>query len=90
MISWWAREDSNLQPSGYEHRNHLGKVSKIRHFRRRLLLSDHVWLRGFIGHLLVGRRDPVRAGAYTLPGTTPLGSEPTYLAISPGTVTHTR
>ena len=26
---------------------------------------------------------------YTLPGTKPLGSDATYLAISPGTVTHT-
>jgi hypothetical protein len=27
-IAWWAREDSNLQPSGYERRAVIGKVSK--------------------------------------------------------------
>jgi len=30
--AWWAREDSNLQPSGYERRNRAGKFSNNRYF----------------------------------------------------------
>jgi hypothetical protein len=51
---WWAREDSNLQPSGYERPTLSGKISKNRHFCRRSCAFVHVWLRRFIGYLLVG------------------------------------
>jgi hypothetical protein len=50
---WWAREDSNLQPSGYERRAATGKLNKIRHFRARSMAFVHVWLRRFIGQSLV-------------------------------------
>jgi hypothetical protein len=30
--AWWAREDSNLQPSGYERPTLLGKINDNRHF----------------------------------------------------------
>jgi hypothetical protein len=50
--AWWAREDSNLQPSGYERRNLIGKFNNDQCFcaRPRLVL---VWLRRFIGLSLV-------------------------------------
>jgi hypothetical protein len=52
---WWAREDSNLQPSGYERATLPEKVSAYWHFRARSVTSVRVWLRRFIGHLLVER-----------------------------------
>ena len=51
--AWWAREDSNLQPSGYERANLPEKVSDYWHFRARSVTSVRVWLRRFIGYLLV-------------------------------------
>ena len=54
IYKWWAREDSNLQPSGYERPTLSGKFSKNRHFCRRSCAFVHVWLRRFIGYLLVG------------------------------------
>ena len=60
-------------------------------------ISDHIPYRLFAfgyGVLLVihWSAKEARYGhlAYTLPGTTPLGSDATYLAISPGEVTDTR
>jgi hypothetical protein len=50
---WWAREDSNPQPSGYERPNCAGKFSNIRRFRARSLTFVLVWLRRFIGPSLV-------------------------------------
>jgi hypothetical protein len=50
---WWAREDSNLQPSGYERPTRSGKINKIGQFRARLLTFVLIWLRRFIGHSLV-------------------------------------
>jgi hypothetical protein len=32
MFSWWAREDSNLQTSGYERGTFAGKINKYRYF----------------------------------------------------------
>jgi hypothetical protein len=52
-IVWWAREDSNLQPSGYERATVSEKVSDYWHFRGRSVTSVRVWLRRFIGYLLV-------------------------------------
>ena len=52
--TWWAREDSNLQPSGYERATFTGKINKYWHFRARSLTNVRVWLRRFIGYLLVG------------------------------------
>ena len=46
---WWAREDSNLQPSGYERAELAGKASDYWHFRARPVVSVRIWLR----HLLV-------------------------------------
>ncbi len=46
---WRAREDSNLQPSGYERRSVLGKTNNNRYFRACLRASVRVWLRSFIG-----------------------------------------
>jgi hypothetical protein len=51
--AWWARQDSNLQPSGYERVGFTGKPAKNRHFRSRLTASVLVWLRRSIGYLLV-------------------------------------
>ena len=53
--AWWAREDSNLQPSGYERPNRAGKLSNNRYFCARSLTFVRVWLRRFIGYPLVGR-----------------------------------
>ena len=50
---WWARKDSNLQPSGYERATLPGKVSNYWHFRARLVTSVRVWLPRFIGYPLV-------------------------------------
>jgi Phage integrase family len=50
---WWAREDSNLQPSGYERRNCIGKISKNLHFCARSLTFVLGWLRRIIGYSLV-------------------------------------
>ena len=54
IYKWWAREDSNLQPSGYERPTLSGKINKNRHFCARSIAFVHVWLRCSIGHLLVG------------------------------------
>jgi hypothetical protein len=51
---WWAREDSNLQPSGYEHANLAGKISIYWHFRAGSMMFVRVWLRRIIAYLLVG------------------------------------
>src|SRR4029077_20338135 len=51
---WWAREDSNLQPSGYERATLPGKISDYWHFRAGSLRNVRVWLRRIIGYLLVG------------------------------------
>jgi hypothetical protein len=50
---WWAREDSNLQPSGYERRYCTGKINDSRHFCARSWTFARVWLRRFIGYSLV-------------------------------------
>src|SRR5581483_6657988 len=51
-----AREDSNLQPGGYERLTRPGKINENGQFRARLMPSVHVWLRRFIGHLLARNR----------------------------------
>jgi hypothetical protein len=43
----------DLQPSGYERAELAGKASDYRHFRARPVTSVRVWLRRFIGYLLV-------------------------------------
>jgi hypothetical protein len=53
ILQWWAREDSNLQPSGYERRNCTEKISNYWHFCTRSPTFVLVWLRRFIGHSLV-------------------------------------
>jgi len=53
--AWWAREDSNLQPSGYERATFTAITSKYWHFRAGSATNVRVWLRRFIGYLLVGR-----------------------------------
>src|ERR1700722_16625660 len=53
-ISWWAREDSNLQPSGYERATLPGKVSVYWHFRAVSMMFVRDWLRRIIGYPLVG------------------------------------
>jgi hypothetical protein len=50
-----SREDSNLQPSGYERPTLPSKLNNNRHFRARSLASVHVWLWRIIGYLLVGQ-----------------------------------
>ena len=57
--AWWARQDSNLQPSGYERVGFTGKPAKNRHFRPRLGPLVRVWLRRSIGYLLVEVFRPV-------------------------------
>jgi hypothetical protein len=46
---WWAREDSNLQPSGYERPSLSGKTNNNRHLCARSRAFVHVWLRPIIG-----------------------------------------
>ncbi len=53
--AWWAREDSNHQPSGYERATFTAITSKYWHFRSRSSTNVRVWLRRFIGYPLVGR-----------------------------------
>ena len=53
---WWAREDSNLQPSGYERRTFTGIINRYWRFRVRSLTIVRVWLRRIIGYLLVERQ----------------------------------
>jgi hypothetical protein len=50
---WWAREDSNLQPSGYERATLPGKISDYWHFCAGPMKFVRVWLRRIIGYLLV-------------------------------------
>jgi hypothetical protein len=58
MFSWWAREDSNLQPSGYERGAVFEKSSIYGHFRAPSIVFVHVCSRRFIGQSLVsGRRE---------------------------------
>jgi hypothetical protein len=57
--AWWAREDSNLQPSGYERANLADKPSDFEPFGVCSLTNVRVWLRRVIGHLLVGRGSPL-------------------------------
>jgi len=52
----WCWEDSNRQPSGYEHTTPFGKSNKNWHFRQRSATFVHPRLRRFIGYLLVERR----------------------------------
>ena len=51
--AWWAREDSNLQPSGYERGVVSEKSSIYRPFRAHSHASVHVCSRRFIGQPLV-------------------------------------
>ena len=71
MGAWWAREDSNLQPSGYERAAFTGITSKYWHFRSRSSTNVRVWLRRFIGYPLVGpalsAADGDRPGALSRP-----------------------
>jgi hypothetical protein len=66
MTFWWAREDSNLQPSGHEHPTLFGKADKNRHFRQRSATFVHPRLRRFIGYLLVERQCPLSGVKRTL------------------------
>jgi hypothetical protein len=68
MIAWWAREDSSLQPSGYERATIPDKVNEYQHFRARSVTNVRIWLRRFIGYLLVerDRKVPVKV-RYRLP-----------------------
>jgi hypothetical protein len=52
--AWWGWQDSNLQPSGYERVEFIGKPAKYCRFCRRSGPFVHVWLRRFIGYSLVG------------------------------------
>src|ERR1700730_18003624 len=52
--AWWAREDSNLQPSGYERATFAGIINKSWRFRVGPVTSVRVWLRRSIGYSLVG------------------------------------
>jgi hypothetical protein len=54
--AWWAREDSNLQPSGYEHPNFTRKFNQIRYFRSYSPSRVLVRLLRSIGYSLVGPR----------------------------------
>ena len=74
---WWAREDSNLQPSGYERVTLTGIINDYWHFRARSPTFVPVWLRRIIGYLLVGRwgaapglvsRGTDKAAASDIPG----------------------
>jgi hypothetical protein len=57
IVRWWAREDSNLQPSGYE-RGAVSEISSIYgHFRARSRASVHVCSRRFIGQSLRARNE---------------------------------
>jgi hypothetical protein len=58
-LSGWAIFASNLQPSGYEHRAPAGMINKYWHFRARWSTNVRVWLRRFIGYLLVGVVTPL-------------------------------
>jgi len=55
---WWAREDSNLQPSGYERATLPGKVNDYWRFQAGPAAFVRIWLPRFIGHLLVGGSSP--------------------------------
>jgi hypothetical protein len=61
IFAWWAREDSNLQPSGYERATLPEKVSDYWHFRAGSATFVRVWLRRIIGYLLVGPGTSLRA-----------------------------
>jgi hypothetical protein len=50
---WWAREDSNLQPSGYERVNFTGNADNFLYFCARPQPFVLVWLQRFIGLSLV-------------------------------------
>jgi hypothetical protein len=58
--AWWARQDSNLQPSGYERVGFTGKPNKYGHFCSCSGPLVHVWLRRSIGYSLVGIPHPSR------------------------------
>jgi hypothetical protein len=55
--AWWARQDSNLQPSGYERVGFIEKAAKYRRFCTRSAPSVRVWLLCSIGYSLVERSD---------------------------------
>jgi hypothetical protein len=56
--AWWAREDSNLQPSGYERCATSEKSNIYRHFCVHSDGSVHVCSRRFIGQSLVRATSP--------------------------------
>jgi hypothetical protein len=71
LDGWWAREDSNLQPSGYERATLTEKSSVYWRFRACSATNVLVWLRRFIGYLLVGtasRTGPVSPSGVGFPG----------------------
>jgi len=55
LKSWWARQDSNLQPSGYERAELNRKRHKINRLRIRLIAFSAVRKPRFIGYSLVGK-----------------------------------
>ena len=55
MKSWWAREDSNLQPSGYERAESIAKYNETNRLRANPITFEANKLRGFIGCPLAGR-----------------------------------
>jgi hypothetical protein len=52
-FKWWARQDSNLQPSSYERVEYSEKSAKNRYFRTQPNALVVIWFGGFIGYSLV-------------------------------------